>query len=723
MTMRGVRKPGSKTVTSAVRGALHNPATRAEAMSLIPGLRIGRAVARTGARDGRPQRHRPTRSPTAGGGWTPTRRSRTAWPWSSRGRRHRRRRRRVDPARAPTGSTPDRAAPGAAGGRGAGRARGRRVSVDTMRARGRRGGRRRRGDLMVNDVSGGLADPAMLGTVADAGAWLHRDALARALRDHAAACRLRRRGGRGARRTRRRRRDAALAAGIAPRAARARSGARVRQERRPQLGAAAAPGGRLEALGFPLLLAVSRKRFLGALLAAGTPRPPRERDAATALSGSRRARGGGGYAVHDVRGERRRHRHRRPIGGRRRGPAAEGMHDDHAERRVSARGFHGVFASERREGQTFVADAVLTVLRPSTDDDLATTVDYGALALGLVSAIERDPVDLIETLAGRLADVCLGPPLVGGDGHRPQARGADRGAVRRRGGHLHEAPRRAGRAVSARPIVLSLGGNLGDVGAALARAVALVAGLPQVRLTAVSAVYRTPAWGKTDQPDFLNIVALGETTLSPHDLLTGTAGHRGRGSAGCATSGGGRAHRHRPDRRRRRVLRRCPTDVAAPAGARAGLRAGAVAERRPGGTPAGHGLVHDLVAGLDTDDIVRVDDLDDRAAVTSPGPTIKPTRPWVLALASGATALLSALALGLWQDHGGSLPIRGWMSWGRRRAARGRRRVDGAGDPACAGPRSGRRWIRRPRCRGWCWARRAVLAGSALLGRLCRAGR
>lgn len=49
--------------------------------------------------------------------------------------------------------------------------------------------------------------------------------------------------------------------------------------------------------------------------------------------------------------------------------------------------------------------------------------------------------------------------------------------------------------------------------------------------------------------------------------------------------------------------------------------------------------------------------------MTSPGPTIKPTRPWVLALASGATALLSALALGLWQDHGGSLPIPGWMSW------------------------------------------------------------
>jgi GTP cyclohydrolase I len=35
MTMRGVKKPGSKTVTSAVRGILRNPATRSEAMSLI----------------------------------------------------------------------------------------------------------------------------------------------------------------------------------------------------------------------------------------------------------------------------------------------------------------------------------------------------------------------------------------------------------------------------------------------------------------------------------------------------------------------------------------------------------------------------------------------------------------------------------------------------------------------------------------------------------------
>jgi GTP cyclohydrolase I len=37
MSMRGVRKPGSRTITSAVRGSLRDPASRAEAMSLIMG--------------------------------------------------------------------------------------------------------------------------------------------------------------------------------------------------------------------------------------------------------------------------------------------------------------------------------------------------------------------------------------------------------------------------------------------------------------------------------------------------------------------------------------------------------------------------------------------------------------------------------------------------------------------------------------------------------------
>lgn len=70
---------------------------------------------------------------------------------------------------------------------------------------------------------------------------------------------------------------------------------------------------------------------------------------------------------------------------------------------------HGVFEHERRDGQQFVVDLVLGVdTRPAAaSDDLAETVDYGGLVDRVVATVERDPVDLIETLAQRVADVTL----------------------------------------------------------------------------------------------------------------------------------------------------------------------------------------------------------------------------------------------------------------------------------------------------------------------------
>lgn len=70
---------------------------------------------------------------------------------------------------------------------------------------------------------------------------------------------------------------------------------------------------------------------------------------------------------------------------------------------------HGVFDHERRDGQVFRIDLVLGVdTRPAAaSDDLAETVDYGGLVDRVVAAVQRDPVDLIETLAQRIADVAL----------------------------------------------------------------------------------------------------------------------------------------------------------------------------------------------------------------------------------------------------------------------------------------------------------------------------
>jgi len=77
---------------------------------------------------------------------------------------------------------------------------------------------------------------------------------------------------------------------------------------------------------------------------------------------------------------------------------------------LRAVGHHGVLSQERRDGQTFVVDVVLTLdtAAAGRSDALADTVDYGAVAEAVRAIVEGDPVDLLETLAGRIADACLG---------------------------------------------------------------------------------------------------------------------------------------------------------------------------------------------------------------------------------------------------------------------------------------------------------------------------
>jgi 2-amino-4-hydroxy-6-hydroxymethyldihydropteridine diphosphokinase len=66
---------------------------------------------------------------------------------------------------------------------------------------------------------------------------------------------------------------------------------------------------------------------------------------------------------------------------------------------------------------------------------------------------------------------------------------------------------------------IGLGGNMGDVAAAFIMALRALDARDDCRVVARSSVWRTPPWGKTDQPDFLNMCALLDTTLKPHALL------------------------------------------------------------------------------------------------------------------------------------------------------------------------------------------------------------
>jgi 7,8-dihydroneopterin aldolase/epimerase/oxygenase len=93
---------------------------------------------------------------------------------------------------------------------------------------------------------------------------------------------------------------------------------------------------------------------------------------------------------------------------------------------LRARGRHGVYDFEREQGQEFVVDVVLELdlSKAADSDDVADTVHYGELAARLVAVVAGEPVNLIETLAGRLAAVCLADPRVAAATvtvHKPQA--------------------------------------------------------------------------------------------------------------------------------------------------------------------------------------------------------------------------------------------------------------------------------------------------------------
>lgn len=76
---------------------------------------------------------------------------------------------------------------------------------------------------------------------------------------------------------------------------------------------------------------------------------------------------------------------------------------------IRGTGFHGVFEHERREGQEFSVDVRLDVstAAAAVSDDLGDTVDYGQVAVAVHALIVGEPVDLVETLAERIAAACL----------------------------------------------------------------------------------------------------------------------------------------------------------------------------------------------------------------------------------------------------------------------------------------------------------------------------
>ena len=191
---------------------------------------------------------------------------------------------------------------------------------------------------------------------------------------------------------------------------------------------------------------------------------------------------------------------------------------------------HGVFAEERRDGQPFVIDleVALDLAPAGGSDELGRTLHYGELAEEVAAAAERDPVDLIETLAERIAGVVLAHPVarwVRVTVHKPDAPIAvpfDDVAVVIERASTQPAPGETVRAV------VAVGSNLGDRRATIERALALVDEVPGLRVVSssdlVESVAVTPEGEDPTKPGYLNGVALVDSALDPHALLDALAG-------------------------------------------------------------------------------------------------------------------------------------------------------------------------------------------------------
>lgn len=190
---------------------------------------------------------------------------------------------------------------------------------------------------------------------------------------------------------------------------------------------------------------------------------------------------------------------------------------------LRVRGFHGVLAHERATGQDFVIDVSLHLDTSAAGacDDLAATVNYAELAQAVHDIVAGEPVNLIETLAERIAATAL----ASGAGVDPFVTAAEV-TVHKPGAPIpldFEDVSVSVRRSSESQVVLALGSNLGDRAALLDAAVASLRRVCGLALTAVSPWYETAPVGGPEQGPYLNGVVLGTTSLSPRQLLEKTA--------------------------------------------------------------------------------------------------------------------------------------------------------------------------------------------------------
>lgn len=206
---------------------------------------------------------------------------------------------------------------------------------------------------------------------------------------------------------------------------------------------------------------------------------------------------------------------------------------------IRAQGTHGCLDFEHTRPQNFSVDArlFLDLTTAGRSDNLVDTVDYGQISHRIVSVVEGPHCNLIESLTERIAQAILRHPRVRRvivTVHKPSAPLTvpfDDVAVtiersRIDGGSLATDPDTGTAAADRTPsrpvrsVILSLGGNLGDVVTAMREAIVSLDSIPGTQVTGISPLYHTAPWGMDESaPDFLNAVVQLSTAADPTVLL------------------------------------------------------------------------------------------------------------------------------------------------------------------------------------------------------------
>lgn len=176
--------------------------------------------------------------------------------------------------------------------------------------------------------------------------------------------------------------------------------------------------------------------------------------------------------------------------------------------------YHGVYEQEKEKGQNFCVNAVLhtDTEKAGMSDDIADAVDYGAVCLFIAEFMRENRFDLLEAVAGRLAEAVLfefpAVEKIELEVEKPDAPiplRFDSVSVRiERGWHK---------------AYIALGSNMGDRLSYLEDAVINLKEDSFFRNIRVSDYIETAPYGGVEQDDFLNGVLEAETLYSPEGLL------------------------------------------------------------------------------------------------------------------------------------------------------------------------------------------------------------